>query len=125
MPPLMFWPGWKLSVTPSDCGGGGHELHQAAGSGAGDGGDVAAAFGVDDGGEEVLVDVVRRAGGGEELAHFDRGEGGGCGGDGWQCRCWRRWREDGVGEGFDADDFGGGDVLVVVVAARGRGGCGR
>ena len=43
-------------------GGAGHELHEAAGAGAGDGVGVAAAFGLDDAGEEVDVDVVLLAG---------------------------------------------------------------
>jgi len=76
---------------------------------------MASAFGVDDGGEEVLVDVVRGAGVGEDLLHFGwRGFGGGegrCGRGG----CGRRRR---VGEGFDAEDVGGAEVLVVVVAGE-------
>ena len=43
-------------------GGGGHELHEALGAGAGDGVGAAVALGVDDGGEEVGIDAVALAG---------------------------------------------------------------
>ena len=48
-------------------GGAGHELHEAAGAGAGDGVGVEAAFGADDAGEEVGINVVLGAGGGDEV----------------------------------------------------------
>ena len=76
-------------------GGSGHELHEAAGSGAGDGQGLSAGFGVDDGQEEVEVDVVLGSGVGEEV--MDAGCGGGF--DGGCCR-----REGGggwVGERLD------------------------
>jgi hypothetical protein len=48
-------------------GGAGHELHEAAGSGTGDGIGAASAFSFHDAGEEFDVDVVLRSGLAEEL----------------------------------------------------------
>jgi len=79
-------------------GGAGHELHEAAGSGAGDGVGVASAFGFDDAGEELDVDVVLRSGLGEEVVDV----GGRGGGDGRGLR--------GIGEGLDSRDGSGGEV---------------
>ena len=46
-------------VDAEDGRGGGHQLHEALRAGAGDGAGVAVRFGMDDGGEQVGVDVVQ------------------------------------------------------------------
>jgi hypothetical protein len=56
-------------------GGSGHELHEAARSSAADGADVAAAFSLDDAGEQVFVHIVRGAGFGEDLVQIGGREG--------------------------------------------------
>ena len=116
----MFCSGAKAVVDAESGRGGGHELHEAASSGAGDGEGVAVAFGLDDGGEQIGVDVVEGAGAGEHLVHLGGGErGGGCvGGPGGSKRrggCGRRR----VGDGLDAKDGAGGDFDVVGVVGRG------
>ena len=96
-------------VVDAELGGGrGHELHEAAGSGARDGVREAVAFRVDDGGEEFGVDVVDGAGVGEEFVELGRG-----GLRVGEFGCGRRRRR--VGDGFYAEDVAGGDVDVVVV----------
>ena len=77
-------------------GGAGHELHEAAGSGARDGVGVEAAFGADDAGEEVGINVVLGAGLADEFRHVGS----------WCQRCGCRggqgcWR---IGKGFDGGD---------------------
>jgi hypothetical protein len=91
----------------------GHQLHESLGSGAGDGAGLATAFSFDDGGEEIFIDVVVGAGGGEELGEVggsERGVGGegigrGIGGDGWR-----------GGQDFYGGDGFGGEIDVIGVA---------
>jgi hypothetical protein len=89
-------------VDPELLGGAGHELHEATGSGAGDGVGVETAFGADDAGQEVGINVVPDTGLGDELRNvgdFDCSSGHGCG------RGLGR-----VGKGFDGGDGLAGDI---------------
>ena len=70
----MFCSGTKELLDAEVRGGGGHELHEASRSGAGDGAGVAVAFGLDDGGEQVGVDVVQGSGAGQHLVHLGGSE---------------------------------------------------
>jgi hypothetical protein len=56
------------AVLDAQVGGGlGHELHEAAGAGGTDGAGIAAALSVDDAEEQIDVEIVLAAGGGENL----------------------------------------------------------
>lgn len=99
--------GSKAVVHAQRGRGAGHKLHQAARSSAGDGAGIAIAFGVDDAGEQVGVDVMRRShlsqnGGDVSFLGFDRTRGR-CD---FGCVDFNRLLDD---------DVAGGDVEVAVV----------
>ena len=54
----------------------GHQLHESMGAGAADGAGVAVAFGLDDAGEQVDVEVVLFAGAGEHFSEVGLAESG-------------------------------------------------
>ena len=98
-------------------GGGGHELHEAAGSGGADGAGVAVALGLDQAGEQIHVEVVLAAGAGEHLAEVFGGElgvGGGLGRRRDGGEVYGRGRR--IGDGLEGGDLAGGEFDVVVLA---------